>query len=207
MRENKIIEPIVSLGCNCHPAYWLEKMGIRAQSMPFDWLLTRPHLGMQFVVEMIQTEFRGFTQGIYVNHRSHPVSALNPATEFFHHHDLLDPVKADTERERLNRRAARLLDKIKSSEQINFVYCYPLDEKSNKTELISQTYADAIKLKELIPHARLAIYFLSDDGDFKISSTVSAPPGINISNYTRDKSINPTWGGPPEFLQSIENFR
>ena len=50
-RQFKPTKAIIPIGCDCHPAYMLDKVKIRKESLPFDWLDTEPLLALQYAFE------------------------------------------------------------------------------------------------------------------------------------------------------------
>ncbi len=47
-KHYKLVKEILPIGCDCHPAYMLSKLELRKESLPFDWLDTKPHLALNF---------------------------------------------------------------------------------------------------------------------------------------------------------------
>ena len=51
---------LIPIGCDCHPAYMLKSLNLRKQSLPFDWLDTKPLFGLKYVYENIVNKFNFF---------------------------------------------------------------------------------------------------------------------------------------------------
>jgi hypothetical protein len=196
---------LISLGCNCHVAYWLRKSGLQTRSFPFDWLLTPPHLGVRYVVENMKNRFSLFLQELSLNNRGHCISKHYPYAELFHHRDLISDTERlrDEEQTKLLRRAERFTS-VASKEGLFFIYCYEL-KKSSSTEQALGTFKDSIhELLSMFSTAILLIYFLENDVDFSI------PVGFEgfherliVKKYIRHTEIDKTWGTFPDFLNDL----
>jgi hypothetical protein len=105
---------LVSLGCRCHPAWWMRKLNIRVLSLPFDWLLSPPHVGLDYALQLHTNGFDGWLDGLAPSALGHPVAARYPQVELFHHDALLSPDAdvRDAERRRMARRAAAFADVV-----------------------------------------------------------------------------------------------
>ena len=69
----------VSLGHACHAALNLRLLGLRAQSLPLDWLRIRPDSALRYATAMLASGFRDFVSDLvrstttgYVYARAHP---------------------------------------------------------------------------------------------------------------------------------------
>ena len=78
----------IPLGHNCIPAYHLSRLGLRTESLPFDWLLSPSHLTINYAVELINTNFKYFLCDLQYDHQGVVVSGKYPEVKFWHH-DLL----------------------------------------------------------------------------------------------------------------------
>ena len=107
--EKKYIsdEPIIPLGCNCHPAHMLKQLHIRTQSFPFDWLSVHPSKGLNHVCENIEENFSFFLSDLQKNEKGHVYSAKYPCVLFYHEEELID---SPDDREKLYRRVKRFLE-------------------------------------------------------------------------------------------------
>ena len=57
----------ISLGSSCHPAGNLRLLGVRKFALPFDWLLTTPEYVLEYVNDLINTNFQKFTKDLKYN--------------------------------------------------------------------------------------------------------------------------------------------
>jgi hypothetical protein len=195
---------IISLGCNCHPAYWLKKTKLNCQTFPFDWLLMRrPHLGIDYILDVYQKLFSDFTQDLTWNQRGHPVAKNYPLTEFFHHHSLLSEQVEDAilEREKLRRRIERFVQAVKRP--VKFVYCYFLYGESMSESAITHFSRSVDRLLQQWQQAELLVYFLSDDKTSLQLPILPVRKRLSVELYYRDKEIDKNWGAEPYFLSEL----
>ena len=47
-KQYKPLKSILPIGCDCHPAYMISKLELRNESLPFDWLDTKPSLALHY---------------------------------------------------------------------------------------------------------------------------------------------------------------
>ena len=100
-------EPIIPLGCNCHPAYMLKQLHIRTRSFPFDWLSVHPRKGLSYVCKNIEANFSFFLSDLQKNKEGHVYSGKYPYALFYHEKNLIDN---PDDRDKLNRRVKRFLE-------------------------------------------------------------------------------------------------
>jgi len=99
--------PIISLGCDCHPACVLEALNLRRNSFPFDWMNTTPSRGICYVNKNIHDGFESFLVDLIKNERGYVVSRRYVDAEFFHYPDLIDNQET---KKTLLRRVERFLE-------------------------------------------------------------------------------------------------
>lgn len=180
----------ISLGSNCHPAYWLKNKNLRNFSTPFDWLLFDSTKGLDYILNCVETEFSFWLNDLYINSNKKPVSTYYPYVEFFHHTDI---VSNKEHCDKLRIRSLRFLQEWNSNENI-FVYCYRLN-KFNSSKNLEYFKTSVEKFLKKTSN-KLIIYFLDDvihNNDIKIE-------GCETYMYFRDKNISKVWGECPQFL-------
>ncbi len=195
---------LVSLGCNCHPAWWLRKLNLRGPAMPFDWLLSKPHLGLDFAVTVQDNGFDGWLDGLSVNARGHPVSSRYPAIELFHHHDLVadDPELRAAEHKRLTLRAADFGVTVARG-GVDFLYCFPLRDKLPQPAELQAFERSVDRALASWPSATLHVYFLSDAPGLLGRPLLKTRDRLVEHAYFRDRNIDRNWGTEPSFLRAI----
>lgn len=195
---------LISLGCNCHPAWWLRKLKLRTQSLPFDWLLSKPHVGLDYALQVHANGFAGWLDDLAVNPRGHPVAARYPAVELFHHHDLVDadPERRVAEKTRLVQRA-RAFEAAAGEHGVQFLYCYPMHDRLPRAEDLAQFDAAVDRALAAWPHATLHVYFMADVEGLLSAPLLAPRPRLVEHAYFRDQSVDKNWGTEPPFLRAI----
>lgn len=206
----------ISLGCNCHPAYWLRELGLRTSSMPFDWLLGSPEHFMHFVNESIQADFAGWPSLLTLNQRGKVVCELYPYIELFHHQCLLDEEQGIAVREvlKLKRRAKRFMDALGSFN--SYYIFYPMFKWRSH-----RTFLDELSRFATFASGRVVVYYVSDvlpDGQLSgeddhdaFVSLINQYPDMPINTcalfHKRDRRVHSIWGQEPDFLRPCSIYR
>ncbi|MBK6476395.1 MAG: hypothetical protein IPF95_17070 [Flavobacteriales bacterium] len=150
---------IVPVGCDCHPAYVLEKLNIRIQSLPFDWLDIEPVNCLSYVHQNLANKFQMFVADPIRNEKGNIISRAYPSAEFLHEKDLIESL---ADQQKMQRRALRLMD-LYGKEPCAFMHNIPSRALSSigNIEQISdhiQRFMDLIK-----PSDTLHIYIRYDE--------------------------------------------
>lgn len=83
--KNKKYDNIVSLGFFCSTALELERIGLRSNSSPFDWILS---FDIGNVIDLISNEFKDFLNIKYLKqYRSNPNYYVNVKYDIHFYHD------------------------------------------------------------------------------------------------------------------------
>ena len=77
---------LISLGPDCTVAGLLNRLNMRKQSLPFDFLLTNSELGIQYVSDLINNNFSNYLENLTYNNK---VYSKNYPNTVFLHHDLI----------------------------------------------------------------------------------------------------------------------
>ena len=192
---------MISLGPNCHPAYWIRKLNGNQASYPFDWLLSKPEFGLKYVCWNIENQFALWLTDLRLNHRGHVVSAQFPQVEFFHHRELMG-AETDSEVAKLRRRASRFL--LSLTEENDYLYCHTVPVVPAEG-LLNQLAKNVTNFLALAPSAKLHLYFLSEEpGDDQFSALLNTTNRLSdrlvLYTYYRNAVIHKVWGGQPEFM-------
>src|ERR1700744_6282993 len=115
---------IVSLGCDCHPAYVLDTLHLRKQSLPFDWLKTKPTEGLNYVTANFRNDFKDFLSNLTINEHSNVVSRNFPYAEFFHDKNL---ISEENEQDKYKRKILRLSD-LRRTARIHYLYTISISD-------------------------------------------------------------------------------
>jgi hypothetical protein len=79
----------ISLGPDCTIAGLLNDLKFRTQSLPFDFLLTNPLLGIKYVTDLINNDFSDYLNDLKYN-KQNKVYSTNYPNSLFYHHDLIN---------------------------------------------------------------------------------------------------------------------
>jgi hypothetical protein len=126
----------VSLGPDCTIAGLLNDLNLRKQSLPFDFLLTHPLLGIKYVTDLINNDFSDYLNDLKCNNQNKVYSANYPNSLFYHHdlinnkQNLVKSLKIDHLNmdepliDKFKRRGNRFINIINDKDNINlFFYC------------------------------------------------------------------------------------
>ena len=126
----------ISLGPDCEIAGLLHDLKLRTQSLPFDFLLTNPLLGIKYVTDLINNEFSDSLDDLKYN-KQNKVYSINYPNSLFYHHDLInnkqklvkslkiDHLNMDEPLiDKFKRRGERFMNIINNKDNFNiFFYC------------------------------------------------------------------------------------
>jgi len=199
---------IIPIGCDCHPAYTLQKLNIRKLSLPFDWLNTDPIKGLKFVYENLENNFIYFIEDLKVNSRNHIVSKKYPYAEFMHEKNL---IKNKSDRIKFERRINRLKLLLKN----DTFFLFNITSESLKSEKnVSDFYNSVLIFKnKMKKNQTLCIYIrydenLNENEPFcnTLFEKLNNLKNINITKYIRNKSKEGIWGNKkyyPKLYKSL----
>ncbi len=218
MEDNTTSYYPISLGHNCIPAHYLGFFGLRAQSLPFDWLLSPSHLSIDYAIELIDTNFKYFLSNLQYDHQGIVFSGKYPDVKFWHH-DLLkneSNIGNHLENSEANqilafeRRTKRFIDII-SSKNVFFINVFQNRQGRLKDEVTFfwnsvDRFTQLLKRRKITFQLLIVIY---DDVDFDLDETVKPKcldNNIHIRKFVRNTSINPYFGCEKTFGKILEEF-
>jgi hypothetical protein len=193
----KTSENIISLGSACHPAYLLDAMGFRKMSMPFDWQLTHPINGLEYVCDNIKTNFRFFMDDLKLNTENQVYASRNPFAVFFHYPDVIsNPATKVT----FTKRCARFADFTKNN-RCTFLYS-ATSSAINSDAAANQLLQSVNEFKQLMkPADRLLIYVnftesFSENSQYceQFINAASAIENVKAAKFLLQHSIYGQWG-------------
>jgi len=200
---------IITIGCDCHPAYSLQSLYIRTESLPFDWLNVAPAKSIGYVADNIRTNFEFFLKDLRRNDEGHIVSSYYPFAEFIHEKQLIERPEDVA---RFKRRVTRFLDLIQTKD-INYLHNTPAAMFSSPDEV--NQYIESIKsfLPLLKKNDSLHIYIRFDENLEENKEIIdsfieqAAALGVSLTNYNRKFSKYGLWGNPAEYKKLYENLK
>lgn len=124
----------ISLGSGCEIALVLNQLGLRKQSMPFDWLWNFDG-GLRFVTNILSDSFVQFSDRnnlLYQNHYrwNKPMLILRPYPTLAHIHS--NPLSNESEFKTLLRRVDRFKTILEQNDEIIFFYYRSTEEYNLK---------------------------------------------------------------------------
>jgi len=195
-------ETIIPIGCDCHPAYTLEKLHIRQFSLPIDWLNTDPVRGLKFVIENMETGFSFFLIDLYRNENGHIVSAKYPYAEFMHEKDLIEN---ESSVKKLQRRVRRFLELFRTK-QVSLLYCMPASALVND-DTVASFFDDLKKLSTQNTDKKIYIYIRFDESENEnrqycddLISKMKQLTNVHSARYTRFLSKDGIWGSDKAYV-------
>lgn len=105
-KRYKQFKKIIPIGCDCHPAYMINTLGLRKESLPFDWLDTHSLFALQYAFENISSKFKFFLCDLKKNKEGKVYSSHFDFSLFFHYDDLNENIEFQS---KLKKRGLRLL--------------------------------------------------------------------------------------------------
>jgi len=200
---------IIPIGCDCHPAYTLKKLGIRKFSLPFDWLNTQPFSGIWYVMDNIKNNFIFFLSGLTKNERGYIVAEKYNFAEFMHEKDLIENIKSQN---KFNRRIIRFI-KIINKFDCFFLYNLPSNNITNLDQ-IDKFVNDVSDFTKIIkPNDKLFIYFRYDENYDEnreycntLLNKLNNVNKVHITKYIRSTKQFGEWGDYREYYSLYKNL-
>ena len=207
--ETHAEKAIISIGCDCHPAYVLQKSGLRRESMPFDWLDTEPTMGIKYVHDNITTSFRYFLSGLRKNEQNHIYSLYYRHATFMHHTDLME--KEESFRSFV-RRSERFLNHFNNK---SCVFLYNIgSDRLYDIEGVNYFVESVVAFKRILKEGdELCIYIRYDESVTEnqglcmaLFHSVRAIQGVKIVHYVREKDKFGIWGDADKYVSLLDQF-
>lgn len=195
-RRYRCHKEIIPLGCDCHPAYALQSLNIRKQSLPFDWLNTDPVKGLAYVVDNIENKFQYFLADLERNEDGHIVSARYSYAEFMHEKSLIEN---EADKQKFSRRIKRFQELIHQ----DAIFIYNITSESLKSAAEVRKFYDSVTRFERLMSAGqiLSIYIrhdesLEDNRVFcdELIEKVKEINKVSIASYITEKEKFGLWG-------------
>lgn len=201
--------PVVSIGCDCHPAYVLQSLNIRTHSFPFDWMNTEPCLGLRFVNANVKNKFKFFLSDLVNNERGYVVSTHFEQAEFFHYPEL---IQSQGMKNTLSRRASRFMEYVSSRE------CYLLFNITSESLVdyssVSKFVDSVNEFHEIFGGNNTLLIYIRFDDDLSenysnchaLENMLKKIPNTRVVNYVRKKSDFGIWGDKKQYAKLLESL-
>ncbi len=196
-KHHKPVKEILPIGCDCHPAYMLSKLELRSESLPFDWLDTKPSLALNFVFETIQTKFDFFLKDLQKNEQGKIFSKKHPEALFYHFDDLIENKDFQKKIEERTQRFLKLY-KNKACYFLHTVTSQAIETESDLQFVIQSINKFSSILK---PNDELLIYLRFDESLTEnrhhaqlLEKAIQSYPQVKMISYVRQKETFGIWG-------------
>ena len=207
----------ISLGPNCHPSGNLNKLNLRKQSLPFDWLFCNNHRVFEYVNNLINTNFSNFTTNLIYNHRGKVISKDYDYVEFFHY-DLIKNctigLPEDDDKhiiDVMNKRGKRFMDIISNENDEVIFLCMLHHTNLIKDGLINnhKLYQDMINFDTNLNikcNFKVLVYFYNNDEDYNliIPNELNNLKNFIFDKYIKNQTVCKVYGDPIDFKQLLE---
>jgi hypothetical protein len=150
-----LFEEIISIGPSCIGAFYIDRLGLRQLSYPFDWLLFKDAAGgIELVSHLFRSEFSSFLEDFLTTDGG----VANNHFSFLHDNPLKDPTKA-------TRRIERLLSLVRDQTLQNpILFMYTLDIRGAR----EAPYPAEASLREQIQGFKAAVGIINPLLDFQL---------------------------------------
>jgi hypothetical protein len=208
-KRNKPVKEVLPIGCDCHPAYMLSKVELRKESLPFDWLDTKPTLALNFVFETIQTEFDFFLKDLQKNEEGKVFSNNHPEALFYHFDDLIE--NKDFQK-KIEERTQRFLKLYKNKA---CYFLHTLTSQAIETESDLQFVIQSIaKFSSILKtNDELLIYLRFDESLSEnshhaklLEKEIQLYSQIKMISYVRQKDVFGIWGDESNYKKLVNQI-
>ena len=208
-KQYKPVKALLPIGCDCHPAYMLSKLELRKESLPFDWLDTKPHLALNFAFETIQSEFRFFLNDLDKNEQGKVFSQKHPEALFYHFDDLIENKDFQKKIEERTQRFLKLY-KNKACYFLHTVTSQAIETESDLQFVIQSIDKFSSILK---PNDELLIYLRFDESINEnsqnaqlLENAIQSYPQVKMISYVRHKEKFGIWGDETYYKKLVNNI-
>lgn len=208
-KQYKAIKKILPIGCDCHPAYMLSKLELREESLPFDWLDTKPLLALNYAHQNINDCFAYFLEDIRKSEIGKVFAAKYPEALFYHFDDLTENKKLQ---DKIRKRVDRFL-KLYQTDDCYFLHTLTSSciEKADNIEFVKQSIS---KFKTLLKNNDELIIYLRFDESFEenientelLQEFTDSLPQVRLIKYIRFKSKFGIWGDETQYKSLLKEL-
>lgn len=200
---------IIPIGCDCHPTFLLNKLHLRNQSLPFDWLSTKPLEGIRYVSNNLKNDFEFYLDKLRNNERGFIVSEKYAYTEFVHETDLIDSIRTQNKFRRRIQRFKELIENYKN------IYLYNITSSSiNSEDELNYFIGSVNEFVTLIKHNdSLHIYIRYDESydENKIFcealfNKLKKIDKVCVAKNIRYKDKYGIWGNEKDYVQLMSDL-
>lgn len=203
------IKSLLPIGCDCHPAYMLSKLELRNESLPFDWLDTKPLHALPYAFQNIKDHFSDFLIALKKNENGKVYASKFPEALFYHFDDLIDN---EALQHKILERIQRFL-KIYHTQPCYFIHTLTSHSLNSNSDLefVRQSILEFQSL--LKKEDELLIYLRFDeslnencDNAQLLQELVHNLSQVRMIKYIRYKEKYGIWGNETEYKKFIQTL-
>jgi hypothetical protein len=208
-RQYESKEYVIPIGCDCHPAYTLNALGIRKESFPFDWLNVDPIKGLSYVTDNIKSSFEFYLKDLHLNEDNNVVAKKYPFAEFLHEKDLIDNRE---DRLKMQRRVDRFKDYF-DNRTVWFLYNITSESLENEEKLTLFMHSVMEFMQTIKPQDQLFMYIRYDESlnenaiiCNKLISALEKIKNVKLTQYIRYRETQGIWGDEKYYFKLYKPF-
>jgi hypothetical protein len=201
---------IIPIGCDCHPTWMLNKLHIRNQSLPFDWLLTDSLQGLHYVADNLLNDFKFYQANTYKNIRNNVAAEKYPFSEFVHEGDLIENQRTQ---KKMQRRVERFKSLFKENKTIFIHNVISLGIKSDDDVSYFLNSVNEF-LAQIKPADTLHLYIRYDESFDENKAYCDALfdklkriKRVHAAKYIRYLEKDGIWGSEMEYPQLMSDLK
>lgn len=205
-KQYKAVKKILPIGCDCHPAYMISKLELREESLPFDWLDTKPLMALNYAFQNINDGFTYFLKNLKKSETGKVFAEKYPEALFYHFDDLIENKKFQN---KIEQRVGRFL-KLYNTKPCYFLHTLTsncIDTEEN-IEIIKQSI---INFKSLLKNNDELIIYLRFDESFDenkemaklLQEFIGCLTQVRLVKYIRFKDEFGIWGNESQYQKLI----
>ena len=208
-KQYKAVKKILPIGCDCHPAYMISKLELREQSLPFDWLDTKPVLALDYAYKNINNRFTDFLSNLKKNEVGKVFAQKYPEALFYHFDDLIENKELQN---KINQRIANFL-KLYDSKPCYFLHtltsnCITTPENIEYVKQSIINFTTILKKNDqLILYLRFDESLEENNKNAKLlQEFITSLPQVRLVFYIRCKDKFGIWGDEKQYQKLIKEL-
>ncbi len=191
-------------------AYHLDKLGLRKEAYPFDWLNTPSCHIFTNLTALIKNNFADFMTNLKHNENNDTISENYPGTVFVHHDLVTDLQNEGKKFAAMERRVDRFQKRLHEEKVLlvcafELIYC-DIDETRLHYWRTIRDFKAECKKQGIDAEILLIVYA---DSEFTLEEFFEESvtgTGVHLRKFVRDKSVDEFYGSNDEFKKIMEEF-
>ena len=208
-KQYKPLKSILPIGCDCHPAYMISKLELRNESLPLDWLDTKPSLALYYAFINIKDNFSDFLIDLKKNEKGKVFAEKYPEALFYHFDDLIENVQLQN---KIRQRIARFLE-LRSSKSCYYLHTLPSSGIAT-TENLEFVKESIVDFQSLLKNNDELIIYLRFDESFEehkekaklLQDFADSLSQVRLIKYLRFKDKFGIWGDESQYKKLMHEL-